>query len=88
MLNLKEAERSLSQDDIFKAIADEFYSKNPPWFRDKVKDNVSKGTCKVEKVRPFTLHRNCVALPHCIALHRNCGITALQCGMTVRFILT
>ena len=37
---------------------------------------------------PFILHRNCVALQHCTALHRNCDVTALWCHMKVKFILT
>ena len=37
---------------------------------------------------PFILRLNCVALPHCTLLHRNCDVTALRCLMKVKFILT
>ena len=39
---------------------------------------------------PFILCRNCVVLPHCTLLHRNCDVTALilLCCMKVKFILT
>ena len=37
---------------------------------------------------PFILRRNCTVLPHCTALHRNCNVTALQCCIKVKFILT
>ena len=37
---------------------------------------------------PSILCRNCVALPHCTLLHRNCDDTALRCRMKVKFILT
>ena len=33
---------------------------------------------------PFTLHRNCVGLPHCTFLHRNCDVFALRCRMKVK----
>ena len=36
---------------------------------------------------PFILGRNCVALPHCTLLHRNCDVTALRCRMKVHFNL-
>ena len=31
---------------------------------------------------------NCVVLPYCTLLHRNCNVTALHCHMKVKFILT
>ena len=31
----------------------------------------------------FILRRNCLALPHCTILHRNCDYIALQCSMKV-----
>ena len=34
------------------------------------------------------LRRNCVALPHCTLLHRNCDVIALQCRMKVKLIFT
>ena len=34
------------------------------------------------------LCHNCVALLHCILLHRNCDVTALWCCMKVKFFLT
>ena len=37
---------------------------------------------------PFILRCNCVALPHCNLLHRNCDVTALRCRMKIKFILT
>ena len=46
--------------------------------------NISNGHSK----DPFILHCNCVALPHCILLRRNCDVTALRCRMKVKFILT
>ena len=36
---------------------------------------------------PFILCRNCVALPQCNVLHRNCDVTALWCHMKVKLIL-
>ena len=40
-------------------------------------------TMLYETKGPFILHRNCVELSHCILLHRNCDVTALQCRMKV-----
>ena len=37
---------------------------------------------------PFRLHGNCIALPHCSVLHRNCDVAALWCHLEVEFILT
>ena len=42
----------------------------------------------LRSIGPFILHRNCVALPHCTLLHRNCDVTALRCRMKVKFIST
>ena len=36
----------------------------------------------------FILCRNCVVLPHCTVLHRNCDVTALRCRVKVKLILT
>ena len=39
-------------------------------------------------IGPFILLHNCVLLPHCTLLHRNCDVTALPCRMKVKLILT
>ena len=70
------------------------YTLGQVWVPDNNSGSLSSNTVThlsvtVKKLKgPFILRCNCVALPQCTLLHRNCDVTALWCRMKVNFILT